>query len=264
MLIQLITYLFLPLTIAYITIVITKRREVELDAQGQLLEHRVQAYSEVYRFMRQNFKLIVVPRYLEQLYTDCLEGSDYKIGVQGMEYVSYFSDIDRLEGYTNQLEQLLLTNDLYLEPKLKSELNNLQQWVSDVVMFLKAFRSTEEAPHWQFDDRMKRLKVHDACGFLGIALQGDIQRFTDNIEPLLKDKLRHPKIRRWQFDTADHDNHHSYLQSQLVTHAADIVVRLMYLHYADRYTPTQFDNLPDAQRMSHLESFYSTFRQHLR
>ena len=44
MIIQIITYILLPLIVAYITTVMTKREEVELDAQGQLLEHRVQAY----------------------------------------------------------------------------------------------------------------------------------------------------------------------------------------------------------------------------
>lgn len=107
MLIQLVTYIFLPLLVAYITIVATKRKEVELEAQGQLLEHRVQAYSEVYRFMQRNLKLIAVPRYLEHLYVCCLDGSDYKIGVQGMEYVSYLSDIEQLDEYTHQLEQLI-------------------------------------------------------------------------------------------------------------------------------------------------------------
>ena len=61
MIIQIVTYILLPLIVAYITTVMTKREEVELDAQGQLLEHRVQAYAEVYRFMRKSLNRIAVP-----------------------------------------------------------------------------------------------------------------------------------------------------------------------------------------------------------
>lgn len=71
MIIQIITYILLPLIVAYITTVMTKREEVELDAQGQLLEHRVQAYAEVYRFMRKSLNRIAVPFVEEKLYADC-------------------------------------------------------------------------------------------------------------------------------------------------------------------------------------------------
>ena len=114
MLIQIITYILLPIVVAYITTVLAKRREVRLEAQGQLLEHRIQAYADVYRFMRKNLKRIAVPLVEEKLYAECLQGSDYKIGHQGFEYASYLCSIEKIENYSEELKNLLLTNDLYL------------------------------------------------------------------------------------------------------------------------------------------------------
>lgn len=122
MIIHIVTYILLPLIVAYITTVMTKREEVELDAQGQLLEHRVQAYAEVYRFMRKSLNRIAVPFVEEKLYADCLEDSMYKIGRQGMEYASFLSSIENIDKYSDQLERLLLTNSLYWIPNLRVNL----------------------------------------------------------------------------------------------------------------------------------------------
>ena len=74
MFIQIITYILLPIMVAYIATVMAKRKEVKIEAQGQLLEHRIQAYSKVYRFMSKSMSLIAIPNYQKQLYIDCLEG----------------------------------------------------------------------------------------------------------------------------------------------------------------------------------------------
>ena len=97
MFIQIISYILLPLVVAYITTVLVKRKEVELDAHGVLLEHRIQAYVEVYRMMQQNQKVVIVPLVEEQLYAACLEGSCYKNIHRGMEYPSYLSSISRIK-----------------------------------------------------------------------------------------------------------------------------------------------------------------------
>ena len=264
MIIQIVTYILLPLIVAYITTVMTKREEVELDAQGQLLEHRVQAYAEVYRFMRKSLNRIAVPFVEEKLYADCLEGSMYKIGRQGMEYASFLSSIENIDKYSDQLERLLLTNSLYLDSKLEGELNNLQSWIANLQYLLKSFKATEEDSRWKFDAYLRNQRERYACSLLGIALQDDINRFTDNIEPLLEDKLRHPKICKWNFRRTTEGDDNSFEQSQLAMNVPDLIVRLNYLHYSDRYTPNEFDELPEQQRNKYLEEFLTVIHSNLR
>lgn len=264
MLIQIITYILLPIVVAYITTVLAKQREVRLEAQGQLLEHRIQAYADVYRFMRKNLERIAVPLVEEKLYAECLQGSDYKIGHQGFEYTSYLCSIEQIENYSDELKHLLLTNDLYLEPNLRCELYNLQLWVDRLFHLLHAFKATEEDPCWGFDSFLQRDNISCACSLLGIALQNDVNVFTRNIEPLLENKLRHPKLRRWKLNTHKQEgNNHSFAQSQLVKKSPDLIVRLNYLHYSSKYTPNQFDELPEDRQHEHLDAFFKVFRKNL-
>lgn len=263
MLVQIINYIILPLVIAYIATVMTKKKEVELEAHGQLLKHRIRAYVDVYRFMRQNEKLIVVPRVEENLYFDCLDGSDYKIGTQGLEYVSYLRSIDHINKYKSQLEQLTICNELYLEPYLRMELVNLQQWLSHLTQLLTAFKATLAEEKWKFDKATRESKLRYACSLMAIALQDDIQSFSNNIEPTIAKKLRHPKLSHWSFDSSCQVDQSSYTHSQLATHTPDLIVRLCYLHYSDRCTPTEFDELPEEKRMQMIESFFTSFQRNL-
>lgn len=264
MFIQFITYILLPLVVAYFTTVMNKRKEVQLEAQGQLLEHRIQAYAEIYRFMRQNLLRIAVPHVEETLYADCLEGSKYKIGRQGMEYASYLSSIERIEQYSDQLKHLLLANRLYIEPKLLCELNSLQEWIENYHKLIKAFKATEENPRWNFDADLRRTKVRFACSLLGIALQEDINRFSSNIEPVLEERLRHPRISQWSFKASEEDYDSSFTHSQLATQLPDLIVRLNYLHYSNRFTPNEFDSLPNNQILKYLTEFAQTLQNNLK
>lgn len=260
---ELITYIVLPLTVAYIATVMSKRKEIQLEAQSQLLEHRIQTYVEVYRLIRQNLKRIAVPFAEEKFYMDCLEGANYKIGRQGMEYVSYLSSIENIEQYLNRLDTLILNNGLYLEPKLRRELYDFQTWIIHFHHLIKAFEATEEDSHWNFDAILRRNKVRYACSLMGIALQEDINQFSSNIEHILEDRLRHPKIRKWRFKASNLDSSRSVTQTQLATHMADLIVRLNYLHYSDRFTPNGFDALPDDERQYRLLAFFTIMNKNL-
>lgn len=264
MIIQIIKYIISPLVIAYIAIVMTKRKEVELEAKKQLFSNRIHAYADLYRFMRRNEELIVVPRVEEELYVDCLEGSDYKIGIQGMEYVSYLHSIEDINNYICQLEKFCIGNELYLEPYLRTELENLMQWMTHLAKLITAFNATVTEEKWKFDEVTRNYKIRYACSLMGIALQNDIQKFTDNIEPVLAKRLRHPKLRHWSFDESCQGDKSSYDKSQLVTHTPDLIVRLCYLHYSDRYTPNEFDDLHEDKRMELLKSFFTSFQSHLK
>lgn len=142
-----------------------------------MLEHRVQAYAEVYRFMRKSLNRIAVPFVEEKLYADCLEGSMYKIGRQGMEYASFLSSIENIDKYSDQLERLLLTNNLYLDSKLECELNNLQSWIANLQYLLKSFKATEEDSRWKFDAYL-RYKRADIICCLGYPYIDDFLAFT--------------------------------------------------------------------------------------
>lgn len=240
-----------------------KRKEVELDAHGLLLEHRIQAYVEVYRLMQQNQKVAIVPFVEEQLYAACLEGSCYKNIHRGMEYPSYLSSVSRIKQYMDKLEGLLLTKGLYLEPKMRNELENLQMWVADIARLLRAFSATENDPTWSLDATTRRDNERFACSLLAIALQADVQCFYNNINPILEDKLRHPKLSRWRFEDSNINSDHSYRHSQLAKNACDLVVRLMFLHYRNLYSPDDYAAMPKEQSSKLMERFYEVFKRNL-
>ena len=265
MFIQIITYILLPIMVAYIATVMAKRKEVKIEAQGQLLEHRIQAYSKVYRFMSKSMSLIAIPNYQKQLYIDCLEGSEYKIDSQSMKYASFLSHIESLEQYYNQLDELVLENGLHLESKLKRELNYFWQWMLSVAQLLKTFKAIEDDQQYKLPENVKKNMIRYACGLIGVALQADVQQFNKNIMPLLEDKLRYPRIRKWSFSEDDNSynpKENSYTQSQLVTHISDIIIRLMYLHYSFQYPSNQFDNLPEEKRSRLVNAFFESFIRH--
>lgn len=259
-----ITYILVPLIIGYVTAVLTKRKEVEMEVKRDFMSRRINAYSNIHAFMRKSSLVIAPPMYLEALYSDFLDGTGFTIGDQQMEYSSYFDDYQRLESYVEELSSLIRDAGVYLEPSLRNELGNMQEWYKDVMNLLRAFKRTEADETWNIPEESQNIKLKLGCNLLGIALQHDINHFSNSIEEKISDKLRHPKLENWyEKETDEVFSDSSYSESQLVTRIGEVCLLLVFAHISDKYSRDEFDDLDDEERKMIMNEFHKVFTDKL-
>ena len=261
---KILTYLFVPLIIGYVTTVITKRKEVEMDVKREFVSRRIDAYVALHTFMRRNSLLIAPPMYQEYALLSYIQGTGFIIGDQGMEYVSYFNDLQSLEKHKGELSSLLMKYDVYLEPSVKVELNDMADWYTEVMHILNAFRQTESDPYWQTSGDVRDVKIRLACNLLGTALQDDINMFSRLIEDRLSEKLRKPRLRFWyETEGSGEVARGSFASSQLVKKSDMVGLILFYAHISDRYSREQFDDLSEEERNRIMQEFCTKWADNL-
>lgn len=83
---KILTYICVPLIIGYVTVVVAKRREVEMDVRRDFMSRRIEAYVAIHAFMRRSSLMIAPPMYMEGILFSCLNGTGFEIGDQRSEY----------------------------------------------------------------------------------------------------------------------------------------------------------------------------------
>lgn len=189
-----IRYGLVALLLAYLVNVFAKKRDIRADMEGYVLEWRVDAYKKIHRWVMELKSIIAAPNQLEEQYRALLAPSKFKIGYQGMEYATLFDNPEKTMAFSMAFNRMLNKERDQIDYILEHKLNDFQLWLDDVIMFLGAFVSTECDKHWHMSEKEREEHCNLGCRVMGIALQKDVDNYLDQIDGILRDRLRNLKI----------------------------------------------------------------------
>lgn len=187
-------YILVALLLAYLTTVYVKKKSIHTDIKGRVFEWRVDTYKSIYRWVMQFKNVIAAPSQYEEYYRKILSQTQFKIGYQGMEYVSFFDTPERLFQFGLELKKMLNKEEDFLDYNLLHKLEEFEFWLDDVIMYYGAFAKAECDKRWKFNAKTVEQHCRLACKVLGIALQEDVNTFYAQLDDMLRDRLRNIKI----------------------------------------------------------------------
>ena len=187
-------YVFVALSLAYLTSVFVKRKDVQTEVKGRVLEWRLASYKNLHRWLMGFKSVIAAPSQDEERYRNILSFTKFKIGYQGMEYASFFDAPEKLIQFFNEFDSMLHREEGMLDEKLKRNLNDFHYWLDEVILHYGAFVRAEYDQCWHSDEKTIDAHCLLACKVLGIALQEDVNEYFDKIDKLLRDRLQNIKI----------------------------------------------------------------------
>lgn len=189
-----IRYVVVALILAYLANVYVKRKNIRTDIRGRVVEWRVDTYKSIHQWVMKFQSVIAAPSQYEEHYRNILAPTRFKIGYQGMEYSSFFDSHDRLFQFGMEFNQMMNKEDEFIDYPLRHELAGFQYWLDDVIMFYGAFGKAEYDKRWNFSEETIKKHCELASKVMGIALQKDVNRFFQQIDEMLRDRLRNIKI----------------------------------------------------------------------
>ena len=290
MLFLIIKYIVVALIIAYFTIVLARRKKVDIELKGEFLEHKLQAYVRIHTFLVKTQDVIASPIYLEHYYQTLINGTPFKIGDQKMEYSSFFNSFEKFDAYQKELKDIISWNSIYLDYSLENILLEMQCWIEDIHDMLSAFIKTERDGSWKFSQKQQEDHINLACQIFGIVLQNDINNFSHKINNKLARRLQHPRLGKWYHEScfdkflsklseycekrADGKSnrkksllqlfylyilHPAYGCSQFNKYPSFLIVVLAFIHWSDKYTRDEFDELELEKRAVMINGFHKCF-----
>ena len=223
-------YVLVALVLAYIVNVFVKRKDIQTDIKGRVVEWRVESFKSLHQRLMRFKNIIAAPSQDEDHYRNILSVSKYKIGYQGMEYASFFDTPERLLQFDMEFGQLLAKEETFIDEKLKNKLYDFQDWLGDVIMFYGAFVRTESDPKWKF--REKTIEEHCllACKLLGIGLQEDVNTYYDQLDEMLHDMLGEIRLSGFRRKTKDY-----YPKSQLRRNKYGLTAIFILVHFEEQF-----------------------------
>lgn len=189
-----IRYVAVALFLAYLANVYVKRKNIRTDIKGRVLEWRVETYKTIHRWVMCFQSVMAAPSQYEEHYRKLLSPTKFKIGYQGMEYVSFFDTPERLLQFSVDFNRMMNKEEVLMDYPLKHQLDGFRYWMDDVLRFYGAFVKAEYDKRWNFDEMTIRKHCDLVCRVLGIALQKDVHYFYDKIDEMLRDRLRNIKL----------------------------------------------------------------------
>lgn len=189
-----IRYGLVALLLAYLTYVFVKKKDVQTNTKGYVLEWRVEAYKKIHQWVMGLHGVIAAPSQDEDRYQGLLSSLKFKIGYQGMEYAAIFDSPESLLKFGMDFNSMFNQEGDLIDYRLEHQLNSFQMWLDDVRMFLFTFIKTEADKQWKQDEDTAEKNCNLGCKVMGIALQEDINRYFEKIDGVLRDRLRGLKI----------------------------------------------------------------------
>lgn len=126
------------LLLAYLTKVFVKRKDVVTDIKGAVLEWQVETYKEIHRWLMGLQRVTAPPSQQEQWFRSLLSSRRFKIGYQGMAFVSFFDTPEKLIQFVTEFHQMLNKEEGFIDETLKQKLISFQIWLDDVIEYLGA------------------------------------------------------------------------------------------------------------------------------
>lgn len=226
-----IRYVLVALVLAYIGNVLVKRKDIQTDIKGRVVEWRVESFKSLHRWLMRFKSIIAAPSQDEDHYRNILSVSKFKIGLQGMEYASFFDSPERLLQFDMEFGQLLAKEETFIDQNLKNKLYDFQDWLSDVIMFYGAFVRAEHDPKWKFGNETAEKHCRLACKLLGIGLQEDVNTYFDQLDQMLHDRLGEIKISGVHTKSKNY-----YPKSQLCRNQYGLTAIFVLVHFEEQFS----------------------------
>ena len=150
-----------------------------------------------------------------------------------------------LQEYVKELSTLILRHDVYIEPSIKTELSNMERWYRELILALDVFRQTEADERLDVPAEFQEAKMRFECNLAGTAVQAAVNAFSERLERILSEKLRHPRLRYWYDDKDYSPEYDSFSSSQLVTKSSMLGVLFLFVHVSQWYSRDEFDELEE-------------------
>ena len=291
----LIRYGLVALLLAYLVNVYVKKKDIRTDMEGHALEWRVDAYKKVHRWVMGLNSVIAAPNQLEEQYRAMLAPTRFKIGYQGMEYATFFDTPEKVIAFGMEFNQLFNKECDQIDYVLEHKLTDFQLWLDDVIMLLMAFVNTEYDKCWHFREKEKEDHCNLGCRVMGIALQKDIDSYLEQIDSILRDRLRNLKITNIYHDTLRvkllrkttdfcesvmdkeenvwymnivvwiyfHFVYRTYGCSQLQKHSSDLFGIFTKVHFQELVAQNQEKKMDRNEFMKLINEFNDSYKKHL-
>lgn len=225
-----IRYVLVALVLVYIVNVFVKRKDIQTDIKGRIVEWRVESFKSLHQWLMIFKSIIAAPSQDEDHYRSILSVSHFKIGHQGMEYASFFDTPERLLQFDMDFGQMLAKDESFIDEQLKNKLYDFQDWLGDVIMFYSAFVHAEYDPKWKFSNKTIEKHCRLACKLLGIGLQEDINTYYDQLDEMLHDRLGKIKISGYRRKSKDY-----YPNSQVRKNQYGLTAIFVLVHFEEQF-----------------------------
>ena len=261
-------YVLVALVLAYLTNVYLKRKNTITDIKGRVLEWQVDTYKDIHRWAM-NFKSnIAAPSQDQDHYREILSHTKFKIGYQGMEYVSFFDTPERLLKFDIEFNRMLNKDENFVDSALKQKLYDFQEWLDNVMTFYSAYFLTESDKKWGFSQKTIEKHCSLACKILGIALQDDINNYCEQFDSLLHDRLGDVKIAGVYSDSkrlwSQRKARPYYLKSQMHKHNGDLMTIFVLVHFEEMFIKNPSITKNSEQLMNLMTDFSNCYVQYLK
>lgn len=260
-------YVLVALVLAYLTNVYLKRKNTITDIKGRVLEWQVDTYKNIHRWVM-SFKSVIAPPAQDQdYYSNILSHTKFKIGYQGMEYVSFFDTPERLLKFNVEFNQMLNKDENFVDSALKQKLYDFQEWLDNVIQFYGAFYLAESDKKWGFDRKTIEKHCLLICKMLGIALQDDVNNYYEQFHSLLHDRIRDVKIAGVYSDSKRLWNRKKakpyYEKSQMHKNNGDLMTIFVLVHFEEMFVKNPAIMKNPEQLMTLMKDFGDCYVKYL-
>jgi len=266
-----------------------KRKEYEIKIKGEILKHRLAAYERIARMTYKIYNLIAPAYQQQKKYEKMLYGLPFKYIY--VEYSSFFQSEESFDEYYNEVSTIIREEKIYFDYPMEECLSQYLEYLTELKQFLDAFVDLENIADNELDENIIKQHIEFAYQAIGIVLQNDFALFYKDIDQRISHQLRNIKLNyedmyfrsridkfrrkficwlernlknnswfghktKWIYF---HLIYKLYGNSQLIRYPQYVVLLLMYIHYSDKFTCEEFDNLPDSIRMDYIQRFHAMF-----
>lgn len=252
-------YVLVALLLAYLGNVLVKRKDIQTDIKGRVVEWRVESFKSLHHWLMKFKSVIAPPNQDEERYRNILSISKFKIGYQGMEYASFFDTPERLLQFDMEYDQLLAKEEAFFDERLRNKLHDFQDWLGDVIVFYNAFIHAENDPKWKFGGKTVEKHCLLACKLLGIGLQEDVNTYFKQLDEMLHNRLGEIKISGVYDESKSLLEHRKakdyYQKSQLYKNQYGLMAIFVLVHFEEQFAKNP-SLMKDSQRFLSLSKEY--------
>lgn len=270
-----------------------KRKEVEFQIKGRILTRKIERLEAVERVVGELYHRINPPLAQEAMFDKFLDGTGCPF--EYMEYPAMMNSEKCFDDYYRELHRVIRDGHNYMTFQLEKTLSEMGEYFTHLKDFLDAFSDTELTVDWGFSKDEAQRHIDMVYQLAGIAFQQDFDRFycvVDreiarqmknvkldygysrlrnkvwnfkqtfllSLEKYLDEKYTRGRLCRWIYYGYFYRN---YGHSVFLKKVDMLILMMMLVHYSDRYTRDDFDNLPESQRRNLIQLFHAAYVSNL-
>lgn len=263
-----------------------KRKEVEIQIEGEVLKLRLKAYERINIFFGKLYQQIAPPAYKQIAYEEFLDGFSFRYNHP--EYARCFNSEKEFDDFYFGMQNVLQMEHPYLDFDVEVRLRDSLAMLTHLKLMLDAFTDIEHLNTWHFSKEVSQRHIDLAYQLTGIAMQHEVMGLYCKMDKLLAKRLRNitlsyeePRFRKWWYQMMEHlfayIDKWSYERSwktkfywilawvfggsreRLAGMFPYLPVMYMYVHYSEKYTRNEFDDLSEETRNKLMREFLTHF-----